>query len=110
VTSTYCQRRRDVVVVTLFQRAEDGRWQEILVEDRHSTPADVAACRIDFRTWLRRLDRRRRAAAKLLASGTTTSEAAKELRLSAAKVSQLRGELRASWEEFQQEPGQLAAV
>lgn len=42
----------------------------IMVEDRRNTPAGVAATRIDFKSWLRRLDRRKRAAAKLLASGS----------------------------------------
>ena len=110
VTSAYCQQKQEVVLETLSPWQEDGRWQEILVEDRHSTPADIATTRIDFRAWLRRLDRRRRAAARLLAGGASTSEAAKELGVSPARVSQLRSELRQSWQEFQSEPGQLVAA
>lgn len=103
VTSPYCQRRNEVGIEPLFWQTEEGRWQELLVEDRRSTPADTAATRLDFRAWLRRLDRRHRTAAKLLADGATTSEAAKRLRLSAARVSQLRRELKDDWADFQGE-------
>jgi hypothetical protein len=33
-----------------------------------------------------------------------------ELGVTPARVSQLRGELKANWEEFQHEPGQLVAA
>jgi hypothetical protein len=101
LTGPCCLQRNDVVLESLFSLAEDGRWQELVVEDKHSTPADIATTRLDFRAWLRRLDRPKRAAAKLLADGAATGEAAKRLRLSAARVSQLRRELKEDWEEFQ---------
>ena len=69
--SSYCQQRKDVVLESLVQRAENGDWEEIAVEDKHATPAEVAATRLDFRAWLRRLDRTRRTAAKLLAGGAS---------------------------------------
>jgi hypothetical protein len=94
VMSPYCQQQKNVFLESLMQPAEGGRWEEIAVEDKHATPADVAATRLDFRAWLRRLDRTKRTAAKLLAGGATTTDAAKQLRVSQGRVSQLRRELK----------------
>ena len=33
------------------------QWRQILVEDRHATPAEIAAARIDVAAWLRSLSR-----------------------------------------------------
>jgi hypothetical protein len=104
LTSTYCQQQHEVVLESLFHRCQSGRWEELVVEDKRSTPADIAVTRIDFRAWLRRLDRRKRTAAKLLASGAATNEAARQLRVSPARVSQLRRELAENWAVFQGEP------
>ena len=104
LTSAYCQYHHDLVLESLFHRDDSGQWEELVVEDKRSTPADVAAMRLDFKAWLRRLDRPKRTAAKLLASGAATSEAAKQLRLSSARVSQLRRELKDDWAVFQGEP------
>ena len=101
--SPYCQQRKDVALESLFRLTDSGRWEELAVEDKNATPADVAVCRIDFRAWLRRLDRTRRTAAKLLAGGATTMDAAKQLKLTPGRVSQLRRELKEAWEEFQGE-------
>jgi hypothetical protein len=103
VTGPLCQQRNDVVVETLFPRTEEGRWEELVVEDKRSTPADIATTRLDFKAWLRRLDRPKRAAARLLADGAATSDAAKRLRVSPSRISQLRRELMEDWEEFQSE-------
>ena len=110
VTGPLCQQRNDVVLETLFPRTEDGRWEELVVEDKRSTPADIATTRLDFRAWLRRLDRPKRTAAKLLAGGAATSEAARRLRLSPSRVSQIRRELQEDWAEFQGESLELAAA
>jgi hypothetical protein len=102
VLSEYAQRCKGFTVESLdvFDDRKGG-WREILVEDRTATPAGIAASRIDFQAWLRRLSRPQRRVAKVLASGERTMAAAKRFRLSPARISQLRGELRASWEEFQ---------
>jgi hypothetical protein len=63
----------------------------------------VAACRIDFAEWLRRLTARLRKIALALASGETTKGAAEKFGLSPARISQLRERLRKSWEAFQGE-------
>jgi hypothetical protein len=80
---------------------EEGEWRAALVEDRHATPADIAAARIDVAAWLRSLSQRNRRIAKMLAMGETTSSSAQLLKVSSARISQLRDELRTSWERFQ---------
>jgi hypothetical protein len=104
VMSGYAQFKKDFFVERLdsFDEEEDC-WQEIVVEDKRATPAEVAACRIDFAEWLRRLTARVRRIALALASGETTKGAAEQFGLSPARISQLREWLRKSWEEFQGE-------
>jgi len=80
---------------------EDGCWGEILVEDKRATPADVAAWRIDFAEWLRRLTIRLRRIALALAAGETTTAAARMFGVSPARISQIRELLRRSWDAFQ---------
>ena len=76
--STYAQFRKQFSVERLDHFSEEkGCWGEILVEDKRATPADVAACRIDFAEWLRRLTARLRKIALALAAGETTSAAAR---------------------------------
>jgi hypothetical protein len=81
---------------------EQGEWRHALIEDRRATPADIAAARIDVAAWLCSLSERNRQIAKMLAMGETTSDAARQFKLSAARISQLRDELKASWERFQE--------
>jgi hypothetical protein len=110
LTSPYCQQQNDIVVESLFRQTEGGRWEALIVEDRTSTPAAIATTRIDFRAWLKRLDRPKRIVAKLLAGGAATSETARRLRLSQARISQLRRELKEDWAAFQGEtPAQAVA-
>jgi hypothetical protein len=70
---------------------------------KRATPADVAACRIDFAEWLRRLTARLRRIALALAAGETTSAAARMFGVSPARISQIRDLLKRSWEAFQGE-------
>jgi hypothetical protein len=104
VMSGYAQFKKDFFVERLdsFDDEEDC-WQQILIEDKRATPADVAACRIDFAEWLRRLTARLRRIALALANGETTKGAAEQFGLSPARISQLREWLRKSWEAFQGE-------
>jgi hypothetical protein len=52
--SPYCQAKKNVVVERLDRfDEEEGEWREILIEDRHVGPAEIAATRMDFATWLR---------------------------------------------------------
>jgi hypothetical protein len=104
VSSDYCQRQKDLIVERLdkFDKEEDA-WQEVLVEDRHAGPAEVAATRIDFTTWLQVLPYRLRKIATFLANGETTTAAAKRFRVSQGRISQIRKELYRAWRRFQGE-------
>src|SRR6185436_56192 len=56
VSSDYCRQHKDVSLESLDRRDEiSGGWQEILVANRHSTPAEIAAVRIDMYQWLETL-------------------------------------------------------
>ena len=80
---------------------QQGQWCEALVEDRRTTPADIAAARIDVAAWLRSLSRRHRRIATLLARGETGQEVAKQFHVSPARISQIRKCLGDSWERLQ---------
>ncbi len=106
VMSQYAQRQKDFRVERLDQfDDEENCWQQLVVEDKRATPADVAAVRIDFASWLRLLPRRRRKIALALAGGETTKTAAKKFEVSPARISQLRLWLKESWLRFQGEIG-----
>jgi hypothetical protein len=105
VGSRYCQKVKGVTVESLdrFDK-EESEWQEIVVGDKKSGPAEVAAIRLDFTAWLQTLPRRSREIAKTLAVGETTSNVARKYRVSPGRVSQVRRELKQSWEAFRGEP------
>lgn len=104
VLSPYAQRRQGFNVSRLDRPSEgNDAWKEILVEDPSCTPAELAAGRLDFDAWLRRLPRQKRRMASTLAKGETTSEAAKKFQVTPGRVSQVRRELAESWNEFQGE-------
>jgi hypothetical protein len=96
--------RKQFVVerIDVFQE-EEVAWTQMLVEDRRAGPAEIAACRIDFADWLSRLTARLRRIALALASGQTTAAVAKMVGVSPARISQIRGLLKKSWETFQGE-------
>ena len=107
--SERCRRSKGMQIESLHHwDAQDQEWQEVLVEDKSVTPADLAASRIDFPAWLDTLRTRDRAVAESLAAGESTSRVARLFGISAARISQLRRELMDSWREFheagQQEP------
>lgn len=108
ISSTHCQRSNGVRVGRLDHYVEeDGARQELVVEDRKATPADVACTRLDFAAWLCSLTDKQRWIAKTLATGETTAGVAKKFRVSAARVSQVRKELHRAWQDFQ---GELAVA
>src|SRR5690349_1391051 len=57
-------------------RPDDGQeaWKQWIATDRHMGPADAAAFRIDYATWLASLPERRRRTAEFLAEGHGTLE------------------------------------
>jgi hypothetical protein len=111
VTSTYCQRRKRVFVQPLNRYdTKDAEWREIVVEDRTSTPADIAATKIDFSDWLDTLPKRQRRIAETLATGETTGRTARLFRVSEGRISQIRRKLFDAWREFQGEVVGSSAV
>ena len=102
--SGYAQYRKAFSIASLdhYDREED-QWHEIILEDRRAGPAEIAACKIDFQDWLGLLPRRQRKIALALASGESTSAAAKLFGVTATRISQLRLWLKGSWEAFQGE-------
>lgn len=111
VLSDYCRRHKRVQVERLdMQDESDADWRAIVVEDRRATPADTSAARIDIAAWLATLSDRERELAQTLALGETTSGAAATFRITAARVSQLRRELRHAWERFSGEDRPAASA
>tara|TARA_R110002072_G_scaffold302603_1_gene486671 strand:- start:132344 stop:132901 length:558 start_codon:yes stop_codon:yes gene_type:complete len=100
VLSPHCQRRKNVTVDRLDGQDADGSWRDAAIEDHRSTPAEVASFRIDFASWLNSLAPSKRHVAELLASGESTSQVARLASVSAARISQLRRELRDAWESY----------
>ena len=92
--SKRCQRQRGCRVDSLQE------WQETVLTDRRSTPAEIAALRMDFSAWFTTLSLRDQRLAKLLAVGESTGRVAQMLRITSGRVSQLRRELYASWVQF----------
>jgi hypothetical protein len=106
VLSGYAQHHKSFQVERLdYFDEEENCWREIVVEDKRATPADIAACRIDFASWLRLLPTRRKKIALALASGETTTATAKKFGVTPARISQLRQWLKESWQAFQGELG-----
>lgn len=102
ISSRHCQRVKGVHVGHLDHFDEDqGQWKEILLEDRHAGPAETAAARIDFGSWMAGLPCRLRAIASTLAQGESTAAAAQQFEVSRGRISQIRRELKGSWERFQ---------
>ena len=102
VTSAYAQAGKGIRVERLdHYDAQEDAWEEILIEDRRAGPAQTAAARIDFGQWLSELPTRRRQIAEVLAVGETTKQAARRFQVSPGRISQVRRELKDSWERFQ---------
>lgn len=105
VSSVYCRRHRKINLIRLTRPCDVDKssWHEIVVEDRRSTPAQVAAVRVDFADWISRLPLRQRSVALYLARGEETRDAASRFATSSSRISQIRAELRRSWEAFQED-------
>ena len=109
--SPYAQYRRGFRVERLDHfDGVAGEWEEIVVEDRRATPAELAATRLDFAAWLRTLGARPRRIAKALAVGHSTQETARRFSLSPGRISQYRRELERHWERFQRPPATESAL
>ena len=101
VSSRYAQQRRGFVLQSLDQYDDKRQeWREAVINDTKTPVFQQVSFRIDFPAWLKRLTARNREIALALAKGCTTSWVATKFKLSPARVSQLRHELRNSWREF----------
>jgi hypothetical protein len=101
VTSPFARSSRGIHVERLDD--EQGGLLATLIDGRRASPADIAAARIDVASWFHKMSDSHRRIAQALAMGDTTSEVARQFGLSSARVSQIRGILKASWETFQGE-------
>ncbi len=105
VSSPYAQWAKGFAVERLDRfDEEEGQWREVVVEDRRSGPAEVAASRIDIADWFDSLPRSKRRIAATLATGETTKRAARRFNVSPGRISQMRRELQNAWQDFQGEP------
>ena len=111
VTSPYAQQSKGLHVERLDRYdAEEEAWKETLVEDRRAGPAQTAAARIDFGQWLANLTPRCRRIAEVLATGEPTTKAAREFGVSPGRISQIRRELKDSWDRFLGETPSCSAI
>ena len=111
VLSPYCQRRKKITVEHLDKFDEtEGCWLGAIVEDDRTPVPDQVAFRCDFPAWLDSLPRRDRRIAEAPSVGHRTSDVARRFNVSAGRVSQLRRELAASWQEFTDEADGNAAA
>lgn len=76
---------------------DSGGWRDMLLECRQSSPADLAASRIDFQTWLGTLSSRDREIALMLATGEETRRVAAHFGLTNGRISQKRREFAVRW-------------
>lgn len=100
VLSRAAQQKHDLHIVRLDNSGKNGEWYDFVLEDRRTPVPDQAAFRCDFPDWLNILSSQRRRIAERLAAGDTTSEVAKQFKLSRGRISQIRRELKNSWQEF----------
>jgi hypothetical protein len=104
VLSGACRKRNGLRIERLDRfDGTTAQWQEVLVEDRRFGPAEAAAAKLDFAAWLSTLSKRDCQLAEKLATGESTSGAARCFGISEGRVSQLRRELLNSWRLFQGE-------
>jgi hypothetical protein len=111
VASPYAQRMKGIRLERLDRYDPvDQQWQEVLVEDRRAGPFDIVRTKLDFTAWLGSLPSRLRRIAKTLATGERTGDVARRFGLSESRVSQLRREFAASWDDFANKSPKLAVV
>jgi len=91
-----------VASISRFDR-KLAAWQDITLADGRVTPADLAAFRLDFAAWMRRLPNTLRQIANCLALGEKTKDVAARFGLTAGRISQIRRTLELSWQAFQGE-------
>jgi hypothetical protein len=102
VLSPVAQQRHEFVVGKLpdFDTLDEGPLMEALRDNTQSPPDEQAAFRYDFPLWLSTLGNRNRQIAVSMALGHRTQNLASTYGLSWGRISQLRRELHASWQQL----------
>ena len=106
ILSPSTQRRWGFRVQSLAPRraADPESWQEAVVDNTQTPPADAAGFRIDFAAWLDTLTPRNRQLVDLLTLSHTPTQAARQLKISRGRISQLRKAFARQWYASQEEP------
>ena len=98
---SFLVQRRNGFRVESWQLVKTDFWLAAVTDNTVTEVPDQVAFRIDFPAWLAGLKRRDRELIEFLSLGHGTSDAAQRFRLTAARISQLRARLKASWQAFQ---------
>ena len=99
-TDIMAHRTRRLRIRQLEESEELGAWWTAAIANHRTPVADQAAFRIDFPSWLRMLRPHQRRVVEALAANYSTGEVARQIGVSAGRVSQMRRELHAAWEQF----------
>jgi hypothetical protein len=102
VLSRIAQGRYSFVVSKFPDRStlESNPLGAALVDNTQSPIPEQVHFRLDFPSWLRSLNRKRRRISKAMILGHRTLDLAARFRISPGRISQLRRELRHSWRQF----------
>jgi hypothetical protein len=102
VLSPRHQRCRNISVwsLTAGNTSDNGRFDEALWDNTQMPVPDQVAFRLDFPAWVCSRPSRDRRLIAVLMGGERTLDAAHQLGISPARVSQLRREFLADWQAF----------
>jgi hypothetical protein len=111
VLSPLAQQRQGFAVCKLpaCSTLNGSPLEEALRDNTRSPVDEQVAFRLDFPAWLLTLARRDRRLVEGMALGHRTLDLARQFRLSAGRVSQLRREFKQRWDRFTA-PGDAAAL
>ena len=97
------QQGEDLTLAAQRGRVARVGWEDIATDHRKTSPADLAAFRMDFAAWLARLPEMLRRVANCLALGERTKDIAAQFGVTPARISQIRRMLENNWLAFQGE-------
>ena len=102
VLSERAQQRDGFCVGKLpdFSTESTNPLAEALIENTQTPVPDAVAFRVDFPRWTRRFGRRDRRIIHDMARGERTTDLARRFKISAGRISQLRGQFREDWTRF----------
>jgi hypothetical protein len=97
VMAEKAQKKHGFEVGPLPDLPEECEATDALKDNTQTPPPDQAAFRIDYTNWLSRFPEKKRRVIEHLALGGKRSDAAKELGLSAGRITQIGNEAEQSW-------------